>query len=315
MAELAPPSLTHMMERCTTVERAGVQAMKGNCRPGSYLRWTDVPYAGETEPPSNPEEPLAGSWPTYYIYLDRKGNVRDRLGRVIDLGLRHPETIDWERELRVVQETLRNLTDEQKKIAIYWSTGVPTKQITPIIDRLIDTYGITAARAARIHVAVHAAINDTLVITWYYKFLWNVARPNQLDRNLATLVCTPRHPSYPAGHGSVAGCAEAVLSYFFPGESARLRQLAEECAVARLYAGVHFPADNDDGLRLGRAIGRAVVDALKRDTDCRRMPVDVPIHENRKADLPPPPYEQAIPFRFNRRCQSKVMLPDVMPMG
>lgn len=274
---------------------------------GNYQRWTDLPYAGEKEPPSNPEEALATSWPTHFVLLDHNGNVRDRCGKIIDLGLRHPDEIDWEQELRAVQRALRNLTESQKRQAVYWSAGVPTKQMTPIVDRLIDTYGITPARAARILMAVHAAINDTLVVTWFYKFRWNVARPNQLDPCLATLLCTPRHPSYPAGHGAVAGCAETVLSYFFPEESARLRQLAEECAEARLYAGVHFPVDNEEGLRLGRAIGRAVVDTLRRETDCTGMPVDTPIHENRKADLPPPPYKQAIPFQFNRPCQSKVM--------
>jgi hypothetical protein len=277
---------------------------------GSYRRWTDLPYAGEKEPPSNPEEPLAGSWSTHYIQLDQEGHVRDRQGNLIDLGLRHPDAIDWEQELRAVQQALQNLTEKQRRRAVYWGTGVPTKQITPVIDRLIDTYGITAARAARIITAVHAGINDTLVVTWFYKFLWNVARPNQLDQRLATLLCTPRHPSYVAGHASVAGCAETVLAYFFPGESARLHQLAEECALSRLYAGVHFPADNEEGLRLGRTIGRIVADTLQGETDSEGNPIDVPIHENRKAKLQPPPYKQAIPFRFKGRCQSKLMETD-----
>ncbi len=33
----------------------------------------------------------------------------------------------------------------------------------------------------------------------------------------------------------------------------------EESAQSRLYAGVHFKIDNDDGLRLGRQIGEVVI--------------------------------------------------------
>ncbi|MEK1833046.1 hypothetical protein AAAC51_41450 [Priestia megaterium] len=33
----------------------------------------------------------------------------------------------------------------------------------------------------------------------------------------------------------------------------------KESAQSRLYAGVHFKVDNDEGLRLGRQIGETVV--------------------------------------------------------
>jgi hypothetical protein len=37
----------------------------------------------------------------------------------------------------------------------------------------------------------------------------------------------------------------------------------EQCAQSRLYAGVHFKVDNDEGLRLGRQIGGIVVRVLR----------------------------------------------------
>ena len=55
------------------------------------------------------------------------------------------------------------------------------------------------------------------------------------------------------------GCAEVILSYFFPPESARLKNIMEQCAQSRLYAGVHFKVDNDEGLRLGGQIGGGIV--------------------------------------------------------
>ncbi|MFS1517427.1 vanadium-dependent haloperoxidase [Bacillus sp. SM2101] len=275
----------------------------------TYERWNEIPYAGESEPPKNPEEPYAGSWSTYYI--KRCGNQFITLPNKepIYFSIKNPNYIDWNEQLEKVLEVRDNLDDHKKTVAKYWGTGVATKQWTPIIDRLIDTYGVTAPRAARILGAVQSAINDAFVITWFYKFLWLVARPDQLDQELATVVCTPRHPTYPSGHAAVAGCAAELLKYFFPGESLRLDELAEECAISRLYGLVHFPIDNDEGLSLGRQIGQVVVNNLKKEVDSQCDPIDTPYEDNLHADLMPPPYEQVIPFDFNTECQSLV-IPD-----
>ncbi|SFS42752.1 vanadium-dependent haloperoxidase [Marininema halotolerans] len=283
----------------------------------NYKLWSQLPYAGETKPPSNPEEPLAGSWPLFFLKREKHHGetvFTDDKGNPLQL-IKDPNQINFEQELKIVQETLANLTPQQKAIARYWGTGVATKQWTPIIDRLIDTYNtanlinllVSAPRAARILASVQAGINDTFVVTWYLKYKYNVARPNQLDQNLATLLCTPRHPSYPSGHAAVAGCASTILSYFFPGEKNRLTALAEEVAQSRLFAGVHFPSDNHEGLRLGREIGGAVINVLKKQKDAEGNPVDQPIQQNLNAALPPPPYQQVIPFNFPDFCQSKVM--------
>jgi hypothetical protein len=56
----------------------------------------------------------------------------------------------------------------------------------------------------------------------------------------------------------VAGCAEVLLCYFFPRDASIIKRIIEESAQSRLYAGVHFKVDNDEGLRLGRQIGQMV---------------------------------------------------------
>lgn len=271
-----------------------------------YLRWSELPYAGETRPPHNPEEPMAGSWPDYFIRQPYPGRFETLRGRRIHLEIEHPSNIDWEDQLKVVKHTLRNLTPKQKEIAKYWAAGPASKQWTPIIDRLIDTYGVTAPRAARILAAVSCTMNDVFTPTWYLKYKWDVARPNQYDHNLASLLCTPRHPTYPSGHAAVAGATAEILSYFFPGERRRLHQLAQECADSRLYAGVHFPVDNEEGLRLGKQFGSIVAKELEHEEDDTRKPIDTPYRHNLHADLLPPPYKQAIPFDFKGKCDSLV---------
>jgi hypothetical protein len=86
-----------------------------------------------------------------------------------------------------------------------------------------------------------------------------------------------------------------------------LRELAEEDAQSRLYAGVHFPVDNSEGLRLGRQIGRIVVNELKKEIDSRGRVIDIPYRKFLHARLIPPPYEQAIPFDFDQTCESLIL--------
>jgi membrane-associated phospholipid phosphatase len=130
--------------------------------------------------------------------------------------------------------------------------------------RLADKYRLGSPDIARVLGYFYVAINDAFVMSWFFKYLWDVARPNQYNRNLSTVLFTPRFPSYPSAHATVAGCADVILRYFFPPESYRIKALMEECAQSRLYAGVHFQADNDEGLKLGRQIGEMVVGVLRR---------------------------------------------------
>ncbi|WP_238457912.1 phosphatase PAP2 family protein [Alkalihalobacterium alkalinitrilicum] len=191
-------------------------------RKRGYLQWTDVPYAGESRPPDNPVERYAGSWKTNFIRRKKGGGFETLDGRNIRFALRDPNTINWTEQLKVVQHELAHITDERIAIAKYWGSGAPPKQWLPIADRLIDTYGVSAPRAARILSALFTGLNDAFIITWEIKYRLNVARPNQLDPQLATVFCTPKHPAYPSGHATVSGAASVILSYFFPAESKKL---------------------------------------------------------------------------------------------
>ncbi len=255
-------------------------------------RWSALSYAGEPRVPAG-IAPRAGSWPVYFMARDTDGVFVDRKGNPITFAIRQPDSYDFDAQLSVVKATLGNLTPEQIVIARYWSEGPTSNQWVPIVTALINAYHIGTPRAERIWAAVQTVVHDTLAITWHFKYLWDVARPNQLDQSLETVLPTPKHPTYPAGHATVAGCYQQVLSYFFAPKSERLRQLAEECAISRLYAGVHFPADLEQGLRLGRQIGGLAVAHLAEQHDSDFAAIDYPLTEDLQTNLPPPPYQQA----------------------
>lgn len=273
----------------------------------NYLRWSEIPYAGEQLPPEDPVTPLAGSWPFIFLETDKKGNFFGPDGKRLRLPIPHPNHIDFKKELKVVQNSLKTLTSTQKQIATYYGTGVPTKQWTPVIDRLIDSYKVGPTHAARILSIYHGAINDAMIIAWHLKYEWDVARPDQYDKTLATLLCTPRFPTYPSGHAVLSGCSEAVLSYFFPAEARKLRKIADDNAVGRLYAGVHFPSDNDEGVYLGRYIGKVITGYIQKQVNKDFRNIDNPYRNSNDADIFPVDFKQFIPYDFDNSCTSLVL--------
>lgn len=227
----------------------------------NYRRWSEYPYQGEQTPPK--AYPAPAYFPMFFIFRERNNEFLDPFRRRINWKIKHPIEIEWGTELFIVEQTLSSITPQQIRIAQYWGTVEATQNMTPMIFNLAEKYRLGSPHIARVLGYFHAAVNDAFVMSWYFKYLWDVARPNQYGRNLSSVLTTPRFPSYPSAHAAVAGCAESVLSYFFPPEAAGIKNIMEECALSRLYAGVHFKVDNDEGLRLGRQIGNIVVSVLK----------------------------------------------------
>ncbi len=226
-----------------------------------YRRWSQYPYPGEAAPPKGSSGP--GYWPMFFIKRSPNNEFYDPFQQRINWRIKDPNQIEWTTELAFVEKTLNSITPQQIELARFWGTAEFTKRIDPLIFNFAEKYQKGSPSTARILANFHAAINDIIVITWYLKYLWDVARPNQYDPNLRKILSTPLFPSYPSAHASIAGCAEVILSYFFPPESAGIKRIMEDAALSRLYAGVHYNIDNQEGLILGRQLGEIVVKVLK----------------------------------------------------
>jgi hypothetical protein len=94
---------------------------------------------------------------------------------------------------------------------------------------------------------------------------------------------TPGFPSCASGHSTQSGAAARVLTDLFgikrftdtthtdhglvPPQEPRtfdsFDAAAAEAAVSRLYGGIHFAFDNDDGLDSGQCIGQAITDRVR----------------------------------------------------
>lgn len=245
------------------------------------------------------ETPSGGSWPLYYFKRSPEGKFTDLNGNEIAFNIKTPDiSMDFpNNELNKVIETHYNLTEYQKTIASYWGAGVPQNQLIPILQTLINVYGVPAVSASRIYGIVSSAINDAMVICWYYKYAYQIPRPVQYDRNFTPYLKTPEHPSYPAGHSVSAACFATVVAHFFPTEKEKLITLADECSISRLYAGVHFPLDLSEGYNLGVDVGTRILNEIRNASDVYGSTIDKVYNDNKDADLMPPPYTQTFKFK------------------
>ena len=84
-----------------------------------------------------------------------------------------------------------------------------------------------------------------LSVVYFFKYTINRARPHQIDESLDRLSSdTADTPAYPSGHAFQAYYLAKVLSERYPEKMSELYEVAEACALSRVYAGLHYPSDN-----------------------------------------------------------------------
>jgi hypothetical protein len=179
----------------------------------------------------------------------------------------------------------KNLTQEQKDIALFWSDD-PIKTFTPpghgvsIANQLVQKEKLTLEKAAELYCRLGIAASDAFVSCWKCKYTHNILRPvsyiqTAIDPNWKSFLDNPPFPEYTSGHGTVSGAIAMVLSdmfgynYSFTDYSHQERGLkprsydsfiefAQEAALSRLYGGIHYRMSNEEGLKNGKRIGRNV---------------------------------------------------------
>ncbi|MEX0746312.1 MAG: vanadium-dependent haloperoxidase [Phycisphaeraceae bacterium] len=207
----------------------------------------------------DPAEPHAGRWRTWV--LEHGWEIEPPPPIV------YGSAAFWA-EIEEVREVAAALTPEQKRIAEDWNLDLGS--VTPggmwnlHAKKLVVQDRFGTADAARVFAALNAAMMDAFIACWQAKFKWWTERPvtvirEKLDPGFMPHVITPAFPSYVSGHSAASGAAAEVLAAFFPAHAAELRRMALEASMSRLYGGIHYRSDNEEGLALGRRVGARAV--------------------------------------------------------
>jgi len=169
----------------------------------------------------------------------------------------------FNQSLKEVKQISDNRTAKQLQIAQFWADGAGT--VTPpghwnqIACDLISNYHLNELRSARTLALMNAAMMDTGIHCWNCKYTYWYIRPSQADPTITTPVGLPNFPSYVSGHSSFSGAAGEVLSYIFPTERSELQAKVQEASLSRLYAGIHYRFDCDQGLKVGRGVAQHAI--------------------------------------------------------
>jgi hypothetical protein len=168
--------------------------------------------------------------------------------------------------LEEVKRVARERTAEQTKLAKKWNDVDPWAPWNETASAAIRRHRMSNTEAARVLAVLNVAASDAVIACFEAKYHYWTIRPSQADTTivLAETVSLPNFPSYPSGHACSAGAFDAVLGHFFPQDRAEFTRIAEEQAMSRLYGGIHYRFDDDEGLALGRVVGRYAVERERR---------------------------------------------------
>jgi hypothetical protein len=216
--------------------------------------------------------------------------VLERNGSVLQCDPTPPPAFSTDTTSVYYQEAMQlysishTLTDEQRAIANFWAdgataTGTPPGHWVSIAGQLLVQQGMNLADAAEAYARAGIAVHDAFISCWKTKYYLNAMRPitfvqAYVDKSWLPLLTTPNFPSCPSGHSTSSGAASVALDGFFgtvaftdhthdalglPARSfTSLQQAADEAAISRLYAGIHYASDNDIGLVEGNCLGNLI---------------------------------------------------------
>lgn len=191
-----------------------------------------------------------------------------------------------------------------RELARYFENETPGLAHRLAVNDLLRQQNWSPPRQSLVWAALDVTIHSALLAAWYYKWAAHVGlpgvpprsgvayrpRPVEMDRRVSVLFDrevndtgsgdgvrrtrpdpspgTPRHPAYPSGHSTHTAAASELLSYFFPDYTEEFDRLADNGGLARLWAGVHWRSDHENGDRLGRCVARMVIEQLEASCIC-----------------------------------------------
>ena len=180
-----------------------------------------------------------------------------------------PGTSEFNENAEELKRYADDLTLEQRRIANFWNDGLNTYSPPGHWNRFAKEtavkYRLSPVRTARVFAYMNMAIVDAGIACWDSKYYYHYPRPIQTIPGFRTILGTPNFPAYTSGHSTFSAAGSEVLAYFFPAEAAQFRKQAEEAAMSRVYGGIHYRFDAEEGLDQGKKVGSYAVNRAKLD--------------------------------------------------
>lgn len=243
--------------------------------------------AGSWQPDSNERYPALlphwGKARTFYFHVDEIGTPPVKPHFSEDKG---SALFAQAMEVYAISQPL---SAEKQWIANFWSddfSGVSlttTARWISIGHQAVEQQQPSLKTVLGLYLKLGIALNDAAVTCWHSKYLYNVERPaayirRNIQPNWQPLHEAPPFPSFPSGHATFGYAASGVLEQVFgenfemtdnsyisrkellgmPRSFSNFKSMAYENALSRLYNGVHYRMDCEEGIRLGSLVGARI---------------------------------------------------------
>jgi hypothetical protein len=199
----------------------------------------------------------------------------------------------YRRDYKEVQEvggrdSAERPQDRANVVHLYAALGDATLW-NPIASQLAAARRHSLADNARTFALLNMALSDAGVAVMDTKYSYNYWRPETAivggaiddndrtdpDASFVPFIPAPCFPSYPSGHASTSYAAREVLERIFGSRGhaivvstpavpnvvlkyARLKDITSDIDDARVYGGIHFRFDQEEGAEQGRQVGAYV---------------------------------------------------------
>ncbi len=259
--------------------------------PNNPARWrpTAPDYADALEPHWNKIRP---------IVLDSAAQFKPLPATPFDSS----KSSKFYKEAYEVYKTVADSTPERIAIGRYWDDSPASttnaghvnfviKKVTPPGHWLhINMYVARELKKSLYDVAdayaqLAIAEFDASISCWDEKFRSEVIRPETyISKYIAPdwvpIIVTPPFPEYSSGHSVFSGAASTILNSIWGsnvgftdstevqfGMDVRtfksFNEAAEQAAVSRMYAGIHYRPACENGIKQGQDVGKYIVDKIK----------------------------------------------------
>jgi PAP2 superfamily len=266
---------------------AGILQLRADDGRDDVVEWVQPPPGPGVYEPTGPPPPLGTNMPFITPFT---------LGSASQFRPKGPDRLKskaYARDFNEVKELGRvdsqSRTAEQTEVARFWSE-FPLVQWTRGLNALAVAQGLDIGQTARMITMANMASADGLIACFDAKYHYLFWRPlhaiqradtdgnpdTELDLTWTPLLVTPNHPEYPSAHAcSSTAIVEALAGFFgtqevpFSLDSTvtnttryyqRFRDLVPEVADARVWAGIHFRHATRDGEKIGRQVGRWMIE-------------------------------------------------------
>lgn len=250
------------------------------------FRWSEIPYPYKSI--SQVKQGINFEY-VQLTFFEKYPNEKYKniKGEEVTFHITYPDvTFDFRGfELNKVKKNLLNDTKIRRKIIEFWNPDDMLNKFIKNTINLMDVYDTPATNGSRLLSILNDSYKDSLKICNFFKKNFDIPRPIQVDNSINTIIETPYSPSYPSEAGVCAGVTKELLSYFFAPEVEIIEKMCNQSAYASFYSGINYEIDVTQGLRLGKSIGRIIVDIVSKESDSLGCIIDLDFKKYKNARL------------------------------